>query len=859
MGGIGTGTIGFGGRGQLRDWELENHPSKGLASPLTFLACQVEGPGPTVAARILEGDLFDDEMGGEQGATAPLPGLPRFTACEFEAAYPFGRVVLSDPGIPVRAAVEVWNPLVPGDEEASGLPVAVLRVAVTSLSSEPIELSVMLSAEAFPGHRRRAEGEPSRQVISARYAPGVTGILLADELLDSLDEEQGTIAAAVLGEDTWTGPCWGWGKWNQGVLAMWRGFAETGRPASGEYLLGGPRPSAERSSSPAIAGTPGAHRVLAPGGTAEVTFVLGWHFPNRREWAWTGPGPAGGPGAGIVGNYYATGYADAWDVVDRVVPKLDALRQTTERFVRAFLSADLSPAVKEAALCNLSTLRTQTFFRAADGRPFGWEGCLDKAGSCLGSCTHVWNYDAATGFLFGLLARGMREVEYAQATGEDGAMSFRVTLPLCQARERPEVAADGQFGCVVKLYREWMLSGDDDWLARLWPACRKSVQFAWIEGGWDADADGLAEGAQHTTMDVEYFGPTPLVQGWYLAALAAAAEMAAAVGDQEFAAICRRIRASGAAATEAALYNGDYYQQQIIPPGDFARVAPRLRHPGFGADRADWPEFQIGDGCMLDQFVGDAHARLAGLGGVFDQRHALAALHSIRRLNYVADFGNWTNPGRSYAGRGERGHIVVSYPSGAPEHPAPAWCEIWTGAEYAYATSLAQHGAPGLADDVVAAVRERFNGARRNPFDEAECGHHYARALASWGLAVALTGFSYNARTGVMRFDSANETAVWFWSNGTAWGTLTQDPGSSATLTVLHGSVRVERVIIGSRNSGRPGRVLSQPAAAMTSRRTPNSDLRPRGCPCTAIHRPAAALPAAGTTSSVPPSRCPRG
>ena len=172
-------------------------------------------------------------------------------------------------------------------------------------------------------------------------------------------------------------------------------------------------------------------------------------------------------------------------------------------------------------------------------------------------------------------------------------------LPLDRARDRPEVAADGQFGCVVKLYREWMLSGDDAWLASLWPACRRSLEFAWIGGGWDADADGIAEGAQHTTMDVEYFGPTPLVQGWYLAALAAAAQMADAVGDGEFAQTCRRLLASGTAATEAALFNGEYYQQQVIPPEDFGRVAARLRQPGFGAEDADQPEFQIGDGCML--------------------------------------------------------------------------------------------------------------------------------------------------------------------------------------------------------------------------------------------------------------------
>jgi uncharacterized protein (DUF608 family) len=813
VGGIGTGTVGFGGRGQLRDWELENHPSQGLTAPLTFLACRVAGAETPAAARVLEGALFDDEIAGAQGATAPLAGLPRFAECEFQACYPFGRVILSDPRFPVRASVEAWNPLVPGDEEASGLPLAVLRVGITSLASEPLSLSLMLSAEALVGHSLRALRASSRPVVAGRSAPGAAGLLLSDELMDAADEEWGTLAAAVLGEGAWTGPTWGFGKWNQGLLAMWRGFVASGLPRSGTYLLGGPTPSSDPASGTAIAGTLGAERVLEPGGRQEVTFVLGWHFPNRRAWVWTGPGPRGGSGAETVGNHYATGYSCAWDVLERLLPRLAGLRTATERFVSAFWSSDLSPAVKEAALFNLSTLRSQTYFRTADGWPFGWEGCLDDAGSCLGSCTHVWNYDLATGFLFGGLARRMRELEYLYATGDDGAMSFRLMLPLDRARELGQVAADGQFGCVVKLYREWRLSGDDEWLAKLWPACKRSLEFAWIEGGWDADRDGLAEGAQHTTMDVEYYGPNPPVQGLYLAALAAAAEMAAAVGDDEFARTCQSLRLRGAAAAEARLFNGEYYRQEVIPPGDFARVAPRLRNNDLGAERADRPEFQIGDGCITDQLLGDTCARIAGLGPVFDADHAPAALRSIHRLNYVADFGDWTTYVRSYAVRGERGHIVLSYPDGLPEHPAPYWSEAWTGLEYVYAIGLAQHGETSLAEDVVAAVRERYSGARRNPFDEPECGHHYARALASWGLIVALTGFSYDGRSGVMTFAPAPAPGpvVWFWSDGRAWGTVRQSfPASgyrSVALEVLHGSVRVERVLIGGQefSSGWPG------------------------------------------------------
>ena len=118
--------------------------------------------------------------------------------------------------------------------------------------------------------------------------------------------------------------------------------------------------------------------------------------------------------------------------------------------------------VKESALFNLSTLRSQTVFRTPDGFMFGWEGCDDTAGCCFGSCTHVWNYEQATAFLFGGLALGMREVEFNYATRNDGGMSFRVDLPLEHAQAWSLAAADGQMGCIMKLYRDWQLSGDDD-------------------------------------------------------------------------------------------------------------------------------------------------------------------------------------------------------------------------------------------------------------------------------------------------------------------------------------------------------------------------------------------------------------
>ena len=169
---------------------------------------------------------------------------------------------------------------------------------------------------------------------------------------------------------------------------------------------------------------------IAPGETRAVTFLLTWHFPNRPSWTPLSPPWMGSarPGVGVT-NDDTSQFTDAWDAVRRIAPRLEALEAETVRFVEAFCASDLPETVKEAALFNLSTLRTQTCFRGSGGRLYAGEGCGDQGGCCHGSCTHVWNYEQATAFLFGELSMSLRDAEFALCTGEDGLMSFRAGLP----------------------------------------------------------------------------------------------------------------------------------------------------------------------------------------------------------------------------------------------------------------------------------------------------------------------------------------------------------------------------------------------------------------------------------------------
>ena len=294
-----------------------------------------------------------------------------------------------------------------------------------------LHVNVMFSVEALVGHRSRSEGLASSPSVVAQAMAGAQGILLGDEAMAPGSEEWGTLAAAASGRSRGWGRL-GPGQVEPGALRHVAWLPRDGKAAAGMFGFGGAGPASEAT----IAGTLGADIELGPQASGEVVFVLGWNFPNRRSWV-----KVRGRGACRAATPSATstprGLANAWDIVSRHVPRLGELEALTQQFVSAFWSSDLSPVVKEAALFNLSTLGARPSSATADGCPFGWEGCLDDAGSCLGSCTHVWNYELATGFLFAAIARQMREFEFLHATAEDGAMSFRIMLPLDKARELP--------------------------------------------------------------------------------------------------------------------------------------------------------------------------------------------------------------------------------------------------------------------------------------------------------------------------------------------------------------------------------------------------------------------------------------
>jgi hypothetical protein len=324
------------------------------------------------------------------------------------------------------------------------------------------------------------------------------------------------------------------------------------------------------------------------------------------------------------------------------------------------------------------------------------------------------------------------------------------------------------------------------------------------------------EGCQHNTYDIEFYGPNTMMGAMYLGALRAAEEMARCLGEEEKAQEYRAVYESGRKKTEESLWNGEYYIQKVeVMPGLI--VPERLRGPAACASDCACSEtpgpktsalqgfevkYQYGEGCLSDQLLGQWAAHVAGLGYVLDPKRVGKAIESIFRYNFRARIGDFSNVQRIYALNDEAGLLLCSWPHGnRPRLPFVYSDEVWTGIEYHVAAHLIYEGfvAEGLA--VVKSVRDRHDGLRRNPWDEFECGHHYARAMSSWSVLLALCGYHYSAVDGRMTFAPrlSPENFRCAFTTASGWGTLSQRIGKGSqtvTVSVSYGKVSLRSIVI---------------------------------------------------------------
>jgi uncharacterized protein (DUF608 family) len=806
LGGIGTGSIGLAGNARLIDWEIFNRPNKGSLNGFSHFAIKAERGGQVVDARVLQGDLHPPYSGSFNASPfntfgfgpdrQNMAGLPHFTTVEFNGEFPLARLTFLDKTFPGQVELLAFNPFIPLNALDSGLPAAFFEFQVTNTTAEALTYQLTGAlGNPLPGNNiHTLYDEGSRLYLHMRTDGAAstpeTALIAQGDLTLALD---GGENAPELSSQAY----WFRGAWFDSLEVYWREQMAPGRLKSRGY----PRNQAGDHNNGSLA----ARFALAPGDSRRVRFVIAWNFPVvENDWNAESNRVAAEKGLSTRWkNYYATRFEDSFSSARYALEQWDRLYAETLRFKEALFAASLDPAVIDAVSANLAVLKSATVMRLEDGVFYGFEGCHPNSGCCEGSCTHVWNYAQAAPFLFPELERSMREVDFRLNQRPDGGMRFRLPLPDAITAEEYWVfhpCADGQFGDVLKTYADWKLSGDTGWLSEQWPAVQKAIEFAWSPANayrWDPQKSGVLTGRMHHTLDMELFGPSAWLNGFYLAALKAGAEMADALGDAEKAREYRDIFVRGKTWTEANLFNGEYFIQRID-------LADRGQPEQYGVAETYWDaehgeiKYQIGEGCEIDQLLAQWHANLYGLGEIFNPAQARTALKSLFKYNFKQPMRDFYNPCRIFALNDEGGLVMCAWPGHArkPVIPIPYSQEVFTGSEYAAASLMIQTGLVDEGLRVVRAVRDRYDGEKRNPWNEIECGSNYARSMASYALLLAFSGFSFdlpNQRIGFNPVQTQAGSFQTFWSSGAGWGTY-QQSSEAVTLEVLYGELDLRQL-----------------------------------------------------------------
>jgi len=805
LGGIGAGCISLSGRGSLIDWEIFNRPNKGMAVPYAFFAIWARAEGQAPVTRVLQAPPeppFDGSGWGQYSGIGfgvnreDGSGLPHMRSCAFRGEFPLAWVQFEEPRLPVEVELHAYSPFIPCNADDSSLPIAVLYYRVHNPGQQPVEVSIAGNMAnplgydhggSLSGRSRPGLGQNLNRCVQE---PGLTALSLTTERYPETHPRYGTLALATAAPGAWCQAAWLRGAWYDMFHDYWDHFSRDGKLAPREYP-----PSAEGSTD---VGTLGIGSTIAPGETATFPFVIAWHLPNYVKY-WGEAATLEEQEAPTWRNYYATLWPDALAVVRYYMAHEARLYDETRRFHDTLFASTLPEAVLDAASSQASTLHSPTVLRLTDGTFYGFEGCHGNAGCCEGTCTHVWNYAQTQAFLFPALERSQRRADYAYNMNPDGSMGFRLQLPLGSPPWTFHPAADGQMGGLLKLYRDWKLSGDDAYLRELWPSAQKALEYAWLQ--WDPDGDGLMTGMQHNTYDIEFWGPDGMCTSFYLAALQAAVSMAEAVGDDPMP--YRDLLAKGRAAMESELWDGEYFIQRIQWQGLRApdpteagtyhtRYSPEARE----LLEAEGPKYQYGPGCLSDGVLGAWLGECSGVAPVLDPAKVTSHLLAVHRYNFRHDLSDYPNPQRpTYALGHEAGLLLCTWPKGgALTLPMVYSNEVWTGIEYQVASHLMMNGRIDEGLEIVRAVRDRYDGRVRNPFDEYECGHWYARAMASYALLQGMSGARYDAVDKVLYLKpSVRGDFRAFLSTATGYGTVGVRDGQPF-LDVKAGTIDCRRI-----------------------------------------------------------------
>lgn len=736
MGGMGTGMLCLTGNGDFTNFSPYHSPRLGTCSSLIPT---ISFPGNPEATRVVTGQVPDPVTKFLWGGLQRIYGWPRFKQTRFSPRFPFGIVDMTDDAVPLSASVTGWSPFIPGQADACSLPWAGLEYAFTNPGKTAVEaifgfhcgtifFDTAIQNGTVVTHPNGFDWTFPESDPKKPWEKFSVGLRLATR--DATAQDIAVDAA-----------------WFRGILSdvpnmLWKDISRAA------LLKREPRNDGRSEVGASLR----VRMIVQPGETVRIPLIFGWYAPNSN--LRTGPGeiPQSAPydSSNYYRPWYASKFANVKEVLDDGVGQYETLLAKSRKFSDALYGSTLPPEVIDAVAANLSILKCPTTLRQYDGRLWTWEGCLDSEGSCNGTCTHVYNYAQALPHLFPELERGARTVEFNENQDEHGHQNFRAALPIRPTDHEFHAALDGQLGGLVKLYRDWRISGDTEWLRTIWPKACASLDFC--ISLWDPDDTGLPIEPQHNTYDIEFWGMNGFSSSFYIAALTAAVAMGRALGEDvaRYESLCQR----AVDLLENKLFDGEYYFQEV--KWDGLRIGDPTEVKGLFHDYSpearellerEGPKYQYGVGCLSDGVIGFWLAEVSGLSHPVKRERIESHLDAVFKYNFRPDLSNHVNSNRPFfALQDEGGLLLCSWPKGgALSLPFPYSNEVWTGIEYQVASHLIMCGRVKEGLTIVKTTRARYAGWNRNPFDEWECGHWYGRALASYALLYAMSGIRYDA------------------------------------------------------------------------------------------------------------------
>ena len=732
LGGIGTGSIALEGRGSLSDWEIFNRPSKGNILYGNFVALKIIQKEPII--KIIARKPFPPYEDAHGLRSLRMEGMPHFEEAEFTNFFPFAFINFIEKNFPLKVTLSAYSPFIPLDEDNSSLPIAIFKYRIKNLTRKKINLSLAFSTmnpigtdgtERFTSLVNKCFGRNLNLFIKN---DSFSGILFTSKKYNEDDIRYGNICLATDNQNVYFK--------NGGLVGFWRQFLSgkivndfEGETKEGRTLLGALIVDKE----------------IMPDEETDIKFYLSWYFPNRINY-W---GMDGEVRNKVLKNWYGKKFKNSIEIIEYFKKNESYIEEKSEKFASLFFSSEMPESFLNAISTQFVALRSNTFLRINDYF-YGFEGCDENGGCCPLNCTHVYNYEHMIPYLFPNLEKKMREIDYLYNVDNNGYMAFRTNVPLGIKIWDFKPAADGQPGTVLKVYREWKISGDNEFLKKIYPNLKKTVEFIWKE--WDVDKDGLIEGEQHNTYDIEFYGPNPFTSFIYIASLKAMAKISEFMNDMEFSNICKEIYERGKK-NILNLWNGYYFVQKC--------------------NREPLPSYQFLNGCLISQLLGQAFADILNLGNLVDEKYINKTLNSILKFNFRKLSNHKNYYMRVYALGEEKGILICTWPfKDRPEEPMRYCDEVWEGEEFVIAGLLLKRGKIDQAREIIEAIIERHDGIKRDPFNYPECGNYYARPFSAWLLILNWSGFLIDNVKKSITFKPIvfKNKFTLFFSSGLAWG-----------------------------------------------------------------------------------------